>query len=157
MRPHLLGGDQVAVVAPRARPRAGDLLVYRQQDYLVVHRYLGRARAADGNRCLRTRGDGRNELDPPVLPDAVAARVVAVARDGAWRSLEGTGAMVYARLVAWHDLAWAAAGVGARRIGFGGVAARLDRWFLTIGAAVLFPVIHARIAAPAALGPDATV
>jgi len=157
MRPHLLGGDRIAVVAPRPIPRAGDLLVFRQQDYLVVHRYLGRARTPGGDACLRTRGDGRSELDPPVSPDAVAARVVAVSRKGAWRSFEGRGASVYARLVAWHDLAWAAAGVAARGIGLGRLAATLDRGLLALGGALLFSLIHRRIAPPAVAGPDASV
>jgi hypothetical protein len=157
MAPHLNGGDLVAVVAPREAHRSGDILIYRQQDYLVVHRYLGVARAPDGTPCLRTRGDGRNAFDPPVSAEAVIGRVVAVRRSGEWRSLDGAAASAYARLVAWHDLAWAAAGLAGTKVGLGGLVARLDRGLLTLGAPIAFRAVHRRIAPPAASGPAASV
>src|SRR5262245_19973917 len=81
MAPLLRGVDAVRAAPWSGRARAGELLVFRQQDYLVVHRCLGRARARDGARCLRTRGDARPDLDPPVLDDRVVARVAAIRRD----------------------------------------------------------------------------
>lgn len=157
MEPHLRGGDLLLVRAAPTPPTSGDLLVFRQQDYLVVHRYLGRARASDGQACLRTRGDGRSLLDPPVLARDVVARVVAVRRGGTWRSLEGRGAAAYALLIAWHDLFWAAATALARRAGFGGIASALDRGLLRLGAPLVFPLCHRRIVPPATSGSDATV
>jgi hypothetical protein len=157
MAPHLAGGDLVAAVAPRERPQAGDLLVYRQQDYLVVHRYLGPAHTRDGRPCLRTRGDGRNTLDPPISAAAVIGRVVAVRRAGEWRSLEGRAASVYARLVAWHDLSWAAAGMAGRKVGLGGLVAGVDRWLLKLGVPTVFRLVHRRIAPPGAAGSDPSV
>ena len=157
MEPLLAGGGRIALVPPRKAPRRGDLLVYRQHDYLVVHRYLGRASAPDGRPCFRTRGDGRNTLDPPLFPDAVAARVTSVERSGSWRSLEGRGPALYARLVAWHGLVWAAAGVVLRPLRAGTAAAWLDRAFLRAADALFFEACHGRVAAPAVPGPGGSV
>lgn len=150
MEPHLSGGDVVEAAVAPATPRPGDLLIFAQRDYLVLHRYLGTARTPDGEPCLRTRGDGRNELDPPVAAGAVVARAVAVRRAGVWRSLEGPGPSLYARLVAWHALAWAAAGIAARKVGLGGVVRSLDGALLGVASRLFFVPMHGRIAAPPA-------
>jgi hypothetical protein len=157
MEPLIAGGDRIALVPPRSAPRRGDVLVYRQQHYLVVHRYLGSASAPDGRPCFRTRGDGRNTLDPPLFPEAVAARVTSVERSGSWRSLEGRGPAFYARLVAWHGLGWAAAGVALRRLRAEAVAAWLDRACLRAAHALFFEACHGRVAAPAVTGPGSSV
>ena len=157
MTPHLSGGDLVAAAPPPATPRPGDLIVFVQQDYLVVHRYLGAARDRSGRPCLRTRGDGRNELDPALPPDAVRARVVAIRRAGVWRSLEGMRAVAYARLVAWHDLFWASAGIAFRKVGLGSAATHLDHALLRLTAALLFTPLHARIEAPDGAVPETPV
>jgi hypothetical protein len=152
MAPLLRGGDAVAASAggPRAR---GDLLVFLQQDYLVVHRYLGPARTRDGRDCLRTRGDGRNALDPPLEPGRVRARVVAVRRGGRWTSLGGPGAALFRTLMAWHGLFWSAAGVLARPVGLGGLAAVLDRGVLALAVPLVFPLLHRAAAPPVSEGP----
>jgi hypothetical protein len=157
MLPHLRGGDAVLVVPLVAPPGPGDLLLYRQQDYWVVHRCLGWTAAPDGTPRLRTRGDGRNELDPPLSPEDVHARVVALRRGGAWCSLQGGPARVYARCVAWHDLFFAAAGAVARKAGLGRAAAAIDRGTLRFWAPLTFPVFHRRIAPPAVSGPEGSV
>lgn len=151
MAPLLRGGDAVAAAA--GGPRGlGDLLVFLQRDYLVVHRFLGRARTRDGGSCLRTRGDGRNALDPPLDPGRVRARVSAVRREGCWRSLEGPGAALFRTLVAWHALAWSAAGVLARPVGLARVVAALDRAILSAGVPLLFPLLHRQAAPPPSEG-----
>lgn len=157
MLPHLRGGDAVLARPLSASPARGDLLLYKQKDYWVVHRFLGPAVAADGRHGLRTRGDGRNVLDPMLGREDVLARVAALRRGGVWRSLEGLGARVYARLMAWHDLFWAAAGIGLRRIGLGRAAAALDLGLLRIFVPVAFPLFHRRTARPDASGPDGPV
>ncbi|HZN55268.1 MAG TPA: hypothetical protein VFB67_08090 [Candidatus Polarisedimenticolaceae bacterium] len=139
MAPHLRGGDAVRAV-PVREPRPGDLLLYRQQDYWVVHRCLGPIPGG-----WRTRGDGRNVLDPPLAPENVRGRVDAVRRGGAWRSLEGGPARAYARLVGWHDLFWAGCGVIARKVGLARAVAALDAALLRVAAALLFPAVHRRI------------
>ncbi len=146
MLPHLAGGDAVLAVPIAGPPRAGDLLLYEQSDYWVVHRCLGAATTKDGRRGYRTRGDGRNVLDPLLTADRVRARIVAVRRAGAWRSLDGTLARGYARLIAAHDLFWAAGGIVARTIGLGGLVASIDSGLLRLLVPPVFPAVHRRMA-----------
>jgi len=115
MLPTLLPGQQVAVELAAERPERGDLLLFRQAGYHVVHRYLGPATARDGTPCLRTRGDHVPALDPPLDPARVLGRVVALERDGAWWDLESATARLYGLGAALHDLFWAAAAVLAGR------------------------------------------
>jgi len=157
MVPHLRGGDAVLAVPLAAAPGRGDLLLYRQSDYWVVHRCLGRAVARDGRVGLRTRGDGRNVLDPLLAPDDVLARVTALRRRGVWHSLESRPARAYAQLLAWHDLFWAAAGVAARKAGLGRAVAGVDLFSLRLSVPLAFPLFHRRIARPAVSGPDDAV
>lgn len=156
MVPHLRGGDAVLVVPLASPPGQGDLLLYRQQEYWVVHRCLGWT-VADGRHGLRTRGDGRNELDPRLHAEDVRARVVALRRGGAWRSLQGAPARGYARCIAWHDLFFAAAGIVARKAGLGRAVAAIDLGVLRLCVPLAFPVFHRRIAPPAVSGPEASV
>jgi hypothetical protein len=157
MVPHLSGGDAVLAAPRAARPRQGDLLLYRQRDYWVVHRFLSSTTTRDGGEGLRTRGDGRNALDPCLIPEDVLARVVALRRAGVWRSLAGRPAGVYARLMAWHDLLWAAAGVVAGHFHLGRLVAALDLGVLRLVVPLAFPLFHRRIAPPADSGPDGAV
>ena len=157
MVPHLSGGDAVLVVPSATAPGPGDLLLYRQSGYWVVHRCLGRAIARDGRAGVRTRGDGRNALDPLLAPEDVLARVTAIRRRGVWSSLEGRPARIYARLMAYHDLVWAAAGVAARKTGLGGVVAGLDSLSLRLLVPLGFPLFHRQMARPAVPGPDEAV
>ena len=145
MVPHLYGADEVLAVPVTGSPLAGDLLLFRQSDYWVVHRCLGRVATKDGRTGFRTRGDGRNRLDPLVIGADVRARVIALRRAGTWRSLRGTPARVYAKLMAWHGLFWAAAGVAAGTIGCAGLVAALDLALLRIVVPVAFPLFHRRL------------
>lgn len=157
MVPHLAGGDAVLAAPLTTPPAAGDLLLYRQQDYWVVHRCLGRSAGRDGRSGFRTRGDGRNVLDPLLASDDVLARVIALRRGGVWRSLSGPAARVYATGMAWHDFSWAAAGHLARRAGLGTLVARCDLLVLQLLAPFVFPLCHRRIPRPEASSPETTV
>ena len=157
MVPHLHGGDAVLAVPLAAKPKRGDLLLYRQQDYWVVHRFLGWLAGKDGDDGLRTRGDGRNALDPRLVAADVLARVVAVRRGGTWRSLDGLPARLYAGLMAWHNLFWAFAGVATGRVGLGRLVAGIDLGLLRLLVPLAFPLCHRRIARPAASRSDAAV
>jgi hypothetical protein len=148
MVPHLRGGDAVLAVPFSSPAVPGDLLLFRQEDYWVVHRCLGRAAAREGRRDLRMRGDGRNLLDPRVADEDVLARIVAIRRSGAWRSLLGTRARIYSRLMAGHDLCWAAAGWLARTFGLGRVAAALDLGVLRLVVPLAFPAFHRPMTPP---------
>jgi len=105
MLPFLTEGQLLAVEFTSERLATGDLLLFRQVDYLVVHRLVGRG-ARDGASYYRCRGDGLAGFDPPVDPECVVGRVVAVRCGEAWRSVRTGGARLYARLSAWHDLFW---------------------------------------------------
>ena len=141
MVPLLREGQLVAVDLSPFEPEVGDLLLYRQLDYLVVHRYLGPATREDGHPTLRTRGDACLALDPPLERTRVRGRVVAVEREGRWWSLDSGGARTWALAVALHDLSWAAAGVLARRcdalLGRLGVRGRTEPWAAKLDQAVL--------------------
>jgi hypothetical protein len=157
MEPTLYGGDAVLAVPLAGDPARGDLLVFRQNDDLVVHRFLGPARTREGAPCLRTRGDGRAELDPPLLRAAVRARVAAVRRGDDWRSLQGAGPRLYARLVAGHDLAWAGAIHVLRPLGLSRAAALADRGLLTLGSRLATPFVHRRVDGPLTTVPRVSV
>jgi hypothetical protein len=160
MLPSLRPGQRLAVEFACGEPRRGDLLLFRQADYLAVHRLLGPARpTTEGERRLRTRGDGQLGLDPPLDPARVLGRVTAVGDDGAWWSLDGFRARVYARCLARHDLFWAGLGVLARTMdrGLGRSRAdgplsfltgRLDRGLLGVAHALMFRICHLRIPPP---------
>lgn len=165
MRPTLTEGLAILVDFRPDRSQVGDLVLFRQGGALVVHRLLARVRSRRaGGPCLRTRGDGRPDLDPPVLAPSVLGRVVAVERpDGTWRSLEGPTARVYAALLAAHDHSWAALWTLAgradrvfRKIGlasdFKGPVARADRALLAIVDRALFRAAHRARRAPAGAG-----
>ena len=128
MRPTLRPGERVLVEFEALRLERGDLVLYRQVDYLVVHRVLGPA-SRDLEPTLRTRGDGASSLDPPLERSRIRGRVTAIERDGVWFLLDGGGARAYALGVALHDLVWAGVHALATRIdralGRGGLPDRL--------------------------------
>ena len=159
MMPTLEAGQTLAVEFSPARIGRGDLLVFRQANYLVVHRLLGRTRFPDGRPSLRTRGDGKIGLDPHVAPDRVLGRVTAVqGRDG-WWDVRSPAARGYARMVALHDLFWAAVGavayLGDRafrrlriRTRLRDWAERVDRALLRLAHRALFRLAHSRVRLP---------
>ena len=116
MLPMLRTGQLIAVDLEPFEPELGDLLLFRQQDYLVVHRFLGPASREDGSPVLRTRGDGLPELDPALERGRVRGRVRAIEDRGRWWWLDGGGARAWAMALAAHDLGWASATVVAGRV-----------------------------------------
>jgi len=158
MLPMLRAGQLIAVDLSPFEPELGDLLLFRQQDYLVVHRFLGPASREDGSPAFRTRGDGLPGLDPAVERARVRGRVRAIEDRGRWWSLEGGGARAWALAVALHDLCWAGAAVVAgradgllRRVGLRLAVqtwvVRTDRALLGLAHRLLFPAFHRASAA----------
>jgi hypothetical protein len=159
MRPTLVAGQQLAVEFSPSRLSSGDMLLFRQADYLVVHRLVGRSRKRDGRSRLRTRGDAVVTLDPPLDPRRVVGRVLAVEHGDGWRSVRSAAARGYARCLACHDLFWAALGVAARlgdrvlrrlrlpAVLLSGVAAA-DRWLLGRLHGLLFRRVHPAVSEP---------
>jgi len=163
MLPTLVEGQTVAVEFGSEKIRPGDLLLYRQADYLVIHRLLGPTTDPTGRPCLRTRGDGWSRLDPRLDRDNVVGRVTAVHRAGCWRTLRSRPARVYSRLLVWHDLAWAAAGYLGQRVDGGldrlglpsplrRITTGLDRGMLRLVHFLLFDRVHTEIPPPAEAG-----
>ncbi len=159
MVPTLKDGQRVAISLSTGEIARGDLLLFRQVDYLVVHRFLGNTTGPDGEPRLRTRGDGRIALDPPLDPALVRGVVVAIEDDCCWWDLRGGGAKLYAIGVFLHDLSWAVAGMVARklegmlrRMGVAlplvALAERVDRALLSLAHRLLFKPLHARYTLP---------
>ena len=98
MEPTLAPGSVIEVDFSPAHIRAGDLLVFRQAELIVVHRLVSGRR---GGKLLRTQGDACPDPDPPVARDDVLGRVTALERSpGARLSLDEAPARRYARAVA---------------------------------------------------------
>ncbi len=166
MVPTIEPGQRVSVEFVHGPFRRGDLLLFRQMDYLVVHRLLGRSRRRPGQPdALRLRGDGVSVLDPPVEPSRVVGRVRAIESPGGvgWRSIEGRWARAYAGSVAAHALVWAALAVVARlgdravaRLGaptpFARWTAAMDRGLLGFAHRALFRTLHPSIPPPRETG-----
>jgi hypothetical protein len=159
MLPTLADGQRVWIKLGRRDLERGDLLLFRQVDYLVVHRLLGRTASAGGRSCLRTRGDGWQFFDPPVDEDKVEGSVIAIEASGLWWDLRGAGARLYALLLVLHCLFWALAAMLAKRIqaafsligigaGLQSRVARLDRALLGLIHRLLFRRLHAHSPSP---------
>ena len=153
MQPTLEPGTRLLVRFCAGRLRRGDLVLFRQADYLVIHRLLGRARFPDGRPCLRTRGDWTPGLDPPLAHSDVVGRAVTVETRHGWRSFEGARARSYALGAALHDLFWAGVGVVVHRAGNVLLPVRplvtaLDRGLLRAAHFAAFRVLHPRVEAP---------
>lgn len=145
MRPFLDDGDRVAVRPGRFRPRLGELAIFRQADYVVLHRLLGPVRGAGEEGPYRARGDGRSRLDPPVSASAVLARAAAIDTGRGLFRLDGTGARLYAVAVGLHALAWGAIAAAVRPAGAEEAVARLDRACLSAAHALCFRLLHRRL------------
>ena len=153
MRPTLQAGQRLAVQFGPRREHRGDMLVFRQADYMAVHRLLGRSRR-NGRTYLRTRGDAVPRLDPPVFRESIVGRVIAIEADDGWRGTRGPLARAYGKAVALHDYFWAgvhvAAGAvgGARRQRLQSRLGRVDRRLLRKVHGLLFRACHRRVPPP---------
>ena len=78
MYPSICSGDLVLVEPVDVRSlRPGDVLFYRRRGGHLAHRLV---ELREGGNVLITRGDALDYLDPPVKPQDVLGRVVAVER-----------------------------------------------------------------------------
>lgn len=148
MRPTLAPGDEVQVDLAPGRLRFGDLLLFRQADYLVVHRFLGPARRPDGSPCLRTRGDGRIALDPALDRGAVRGRAIAARRKNEWRTLTGAAPRAWGIAVAGHALFWSAAAVVVGWEPLRRIVAGIDRGLLLAADGIAFKIVHGSVPDP---------
>ena len=166
MRPILPPESLLSVDFAPADLRRGDLLLFRQGQYLAVHRLLFRSTDREGRPCLRTRGDNVLALDPPVDPARVIGRVTAMRRDGEWRDLMTPRARLYAALLAFHDFFWTGLSAVADRtldrafralhapISLRRTVARLDGALLRAADRRFFRAIHAPVPPPPGFSAD---
>ena len=166
MRPTLPPDSLLCVDFAPAGLRRGDLLLFRQGEYLAVHRLLFRSTDREGSPCLRTRGDNVLALDPPVDPARVIGRVTAMRRDGVWRDLLTRPARLYAALLAFHDFFWTGSSVVADRtldrafrvlhlpFSLRRTIVRLDGALLRAADRLFFDAIHAQVPPPPGLAAD---
>ena len=163
MQPTLRPGQLLAVEFAPERLARGDMLIFRQDDLLLVHRLLGPARPIQGRPRLRTRGDGALSLDPPVDVDRVIGRVVALADGEHWRTTRDRPARAYAWCLAWHDLFWAVVATVSQRVDRGlhrlripwrlrPAVASVERWLLRRVHRAFFDRLHSDVPRPEALG-----
>jgi signal peptidase I len=163
MLPTLPPGSVLCVEFAPADLVRGDLLLFRQANYLAVHRLVGHTRRPDGQPRLRTRGDNAAVFDPPVDHSRVVGRVIALRRDGSWRDFRSGRARAYGSLLALHDFAWTAAGAVADRtlgrvlrklrpsLSMRRVVGRVDAALLRAADRLLFRLLHAPMPAPPGL------
>jgi hypothetical protein len=77
--------------------RRGDILLVRDRDNLVAHRFIGLERR--GGLGLVLRGDARGTSDAPVMPSQILGRIVFVERGGRKLRAVGPRAHLQARLM----------------------------------------------------------
>ncbi len=75
MTPGIPPGSRLLLRCGPVEPRPGDILAYRREGVLLVHRVV---RVEDGFLVLK--GDANPDLDDPVPPEDVLGTVVAVRR-----------------------------------------------------------------------------
>jgi len=160
MKPTLPPGSLLCVEFDPKDIARGDLLLFRQANYLAVHRVVGHATRNEERPAWRTRGDNVPAFDPAVEPSRVVGRVIALEREGAWRDLRSGSARAYASLLAIHGFAWTAAAVLADRsvdrvcrklrlpVSLRSAVSRLDAGFLRAADRLFFRLAHAPVPPP---------
>ncbi len=153
MAPTFPPDSRVLVDFASRAPSIGDILLFHQAGSMVVHRFLARVDSREHGPCLRTRGDGLQALDPPLIDQDLLGLVIAFRRSGTWYRTDGSGARLWAVLVALHDHFWAAVSIAAGRVDrfltrFGlprrlrPAAGFLDRLSLRLWDRVCFRMLH---------------
>lgn len=79
MFPVLRTGDRI-IVAPERDFNVGDLLVFKQDDQMVCHRFV-KIFEKDGIKYFQTRGDSFFGLDEPVTAGQILGKVVRIERE----------------------------------------------------------------------------
>ncbi|MBU0511046.1 MAG: S24/S26 family peptidase [Chloroflexi bacterium] len=95
MYPSLRPGDVTLIVHGYEKFRAGDILVYRSGDQVVIHRFL--RWLPDGT--LLMAGDNRQFVDTPIPVSAVLGRVISVITPSGQFSLETCGVRAFGRML----------------------------------------------------------
>lgn len=91
MAPLLHEGDQIIIEYGAKSVRIGDILAFRQDDRMVIHRVLSVARKGSAISCWITKGDNNMNIDLPVTPEQVIGRVVGACCSGCTRRIDTFG------------------------------------------------------------------
>ena len=99
MRPTILDGETITV-QPVAPPdiKQGDIILYRFQDGVVVHRVVGIGRKKGDALFFILRGDALGTPDEPVVSQRVLGKVVSVERGGRHVDPYSLWARIYRRV-----------------------------------------------------------
>lgn len=77
MAPLIRNGDLITIAHGARDLRRGDIVVFRQEGKLVVHRLLRAALPGDAGLAL-TKGDNRATTDPPLRRESIVGKVILV-------------------------------------------------------------------------------
>lgn len=97
MRPLIQPGDLVLVKHGALGIRPGDVIVYRREDRMTVHRVVGLG--DNPPEMVITRGDTAGQVDPPVDAAAIVGRVVAIKRGDRLCRLDAPGRRMLNRMI----------------------------------------------------------
>jgi signal peptidase len=88
MQPTLSIGDIAIVVsADPSKVQVGDIVQFRQNEEMILHRIVGSQQTADGMEFI-TKGDANNAPDPdPVLPSQIVGKLVLKVPQLGWASI----------------------------------------------------------------------
>ena len=75
MVPLIRHGDTLVIEHGRDHIQQGDIIVFKEDGKLLVHRLIHRKKTATSER-LYTKGDRRRFFDPPVHPEQVQGKVI---------------------------------------------------------------------------------
>jgi signal peptidase I len=105
MSPTIQDGDRVLVAHGPAGVRRGDVVVCWRGGRLIAHRVLRICHGSTGPTFI-TKGDGVSRLDPPVSPDEVVGRVLAVQRGDWYMPMDTAAWRIAGWLMAVSTLTW---------------------------------------------------
>jgi signal peptidase I len=91
MAPLFCEGDQILIEYGTKWVRMGDILVFRQDDRMVVHRVLSVVRKGATISWWITKGDNNIHIDPPVTPEQAIGRVIGACHSGSVKRIDTFG------------------------------------------------------------------
>ena len=106
MRPLIQPGDQVLIKHGHINVRRGDVIVFLQEEKMVVHRLLRICK--DGSKTIFiTKGDNTSYLDSPISAHQVIGRVLKIKRGDRWVLIDTRVWRIGGWLIAVGMLGWA--------------------------------------------------
>jgi signal peptidase I len=104
MLPLIQDGDQALVIHGVTGIRRGDMVVFRQQGKMVVHRVL-RVNLQTNSPTFLIKGDNNLSVDPPVQAEEIVGRVLLIKRGEKTLAIDTYPWRMVGRAIAWGTLA----------------------------------------------------